>query len=78
MFQNLTRIINDSSFKIIFCFDKIDVINYDELLVLEDNLILIKSFNKIIKIKGKNLVMKKLESHELLVEGIINLVDLGD
>jgi hypothetical protein len=78
MFKSLNRVISNNSFKLIYVLNKLNIVNYDDILILEDNLILITASSKIIKIKGRDLVIRKLEDKELLIEGIINNINLGD
>ena len=78
MFKDLTKLVYDKTFKLTLFFNKININNYEEILIFEDNLVLIKSFDRIIKIKGSGLSMKKLENNELLIEGAIRTIDLGD
>jgi len=78
MFKDLMKLVYDKTFKLTLFFNKININNYEEILIFEDNLVLIKSFDRIIKIKGSGLSMKKLENNELLIEGAIRTIDLGD
>ena len=52
--------------------------NYEDILIFEDNQILIKSNNKLIKIKGNNLSITRLENKEVQIEGQIINIELGD
>lgn len=78
MFSSLTDIVRDSKIKIIICENKVNIINYEDILIFEDNQILIKTKYKTIKIKGENLVITKLELSEALIEGKIKSIDMGD
>lgn len=78
MFRDLTDIIRDNELKITVYENKVDINNYEDILVFEDNQILIKVKNKIVKIKGENLFITKLENKEVLIKGIIKSIDLGD
>ena len=55
--------------------DSSDINNYKEILIFEDNNITIKTNENIIEIKGENLIITKLEKHELLVQGKINKIE---
>lgn len=78
MFKDLTNIIHNKIFKIIILNNTIDIYNYEDILVFEDNQILIKLDNKLIKIKGNNLSITRLENKEVQIEGEIINIELGD
>ena len=78
MIKNLRSIVCDEIFKIIILKNKINIINYLDILIFEDELIQIKSKEGLIKIKGTNLTINKLYNNELLIEGNIKSVELGD
>ena len=59
------------SLQSLFLKNKINVINYKKILVFEDNKILIEIIDDILEIKGANLIIKRFEKEELLVEGSI-------
>lgn len=78
MIKNLRSIVYDEIFKIIILKNKINIINYLDILIFEDELIQIQSKEGLIKIKGTNLTINKLYNNELLIEGNIKSVELGD
>lgn len=85
----LTRVINikntiknmllfdNNTIKITFTPNKLHIINYDEIKSFEDNKIIITYDNHKLIIKGKNLITKKLLDREVLVEGVLELIELG-
>lgn len=75
MFKELNDFIRDTTLRIIIYKNKININNYKEILIFEDNNITIKTNENIIEIKGKNLIITKLEKHELLVQGKINKIE---
>lgn len=77
MFKNLTNVIYDKTFKITVLKDKINITNYQEILVFEDETILVKTTEKLIKIKGENLIINRLYNKELLIEGKIKNIEFG-
>lgn len=77
MFRELTNIIYDKTFKVIMFRNKVNIVNYSEILIFEDETILVKADENIIKIKGSNLVINKLYNKELLIEGKIKMVEFG-
>lgn len=77
MFKDLTQIVYDKTFKIIILKNKINILNYKEILIFEDEKILIDTKEYLIKIKGKNLTINKLLNKELLIEGEIKIIEFG-
>jgi len=75
MFKELNDFIRDTTLRIIIYKNKININNYKEILIFEDNNITIKTNENIIEIKGENLIITKLEKHELLVQGKINKIE---
>ena len=71
MFSKLRNYIKQEETKIYYIKNKINVINYKKILVFEDNKILIEIIDDILEIKGENLIIKRFEKEELLVEGSI-------
>lgn len=78
MFKELREIVKNDLFKIIIYYNKIYISNYEDILIFEEELILLKLKNKTLKITGKNLTITRLEVNEMLVEGNIKSIDLGD
>ena len=71
MFSKLRNYIKQEETKIYYIKNKINVINYKKILVFEDNKILIEIIDNILEIKWENLIIKRFEKEELLVEGSI-------
>lgn len=71
MFSKLRNYIKQEETKIYYIKNKLDIINYKKILVFEDNKILIEIIDDILEIKGANLIIKRFEKEELLVEGSI-------
>lgn len=71
MFSKLRNYIKQEETKIYYIKNKINVINYKKILVFEDNKILVEIIDDILEIKGANLIIKRFEKEELLVEGSI-------
>lgn len=78
MFKELSKVVLEKDFKMIIYINKINIVNYDDVIVFEDDNILIKALSKYIRIKGSNLLINKLYDRELLIEGDINTIDMGD
>ena len=56
--------------------NKINLVNYKDIIDFSDTLITIKHDDGYILIKGKKLIVSKLLNQEMLVEGNINLIEL--
>jgi sporulation protein YqfC len=52
--------------------NKVYIYNYMEIISFNNNCILIKLCNQNIKIIGSKMHIKKMENHELLIEGVIS------
>lgn len=77
MFKGITNYIKDDEFRINIYHDKINIVNYLEIISLEDNRVSIKYHEGNIIIKGKNLLVKKLLDQEILIAGDIKLIEMG-
>ena len=76
MFQNMYEYIKDLEFRFTVYSDRIHVINYKKILILEDKRISFTSDDKRIVIKGKNLVLNKLLEQEILILGNILSIEV--
>ena len=65
MYNRLKEYLNDDLFKLTILDNKIHVINYKKIIVLEENKISLLTNNNKIIIKGNNLVLKKLLDKEI-------------
>ena len=78
MFKDLTNIIRDKRLRITLLDNCINISNYDDILIFEDNQVLVKVKNKTIKVKGESLSITRLENNEVQIEGKIKIIDMGD
>lgn len=76
MLRNLRTFINDNEWYINIYDGKVNVVNYDDLILLEDNRISIKYKKGMIIIKGENLSVNKLLENEMLIIGKIKSIEL--
>lgn len=58
--------------------NKVDVVNYKELGHFDNTKVIIYHSNGTVKISGDNLVVSRLLNKEVLIEGIIKNIELGD
>lgn len=75
MFRELTKMVYDNTFKVTVLKDKVNIINYDEILIFESETILVKTKEYLVKIKGEHLTINKLYNNELLIEGQIKTIE---
>lgn len=79
MRDNLRSFILEDDFRIIILENKINVMNYLEMGHFDNTRVSIryKKNNRVCNliIKGKNLVVSKLKSKEVLINGIINTLE---
>lgn len=75
MFNNLRNYLDDNSWKIHIYENKINIVNYIDIIALEDNRISIKYEKSILIIKGNNLTLNKLLDQEILITGKISSLE---
>ena len=78
MFSELRNLVLDLPFRIIVSDNTININNYLDILLFDEDRIIIKTKNKLITIKGINLLITHLENNEIQVKGNIKSIDLGD
>lgn len=78
LFKDLRTTILEENFKMVYLNQKLDIINYFDILHFDTNKIIISSGEGIINVIGKNLVISKLLKDELLIEGLITNIIIGD
>ena len=66
----------ENDFKLILTDGNIDILNYQEISLFDDNHVIIKSNNKFITILGNNLIITKWLDDEILVNGEITKIEL--
>ena len=74
--NNLREFISSRKLKINYMENKLNIVNFDEILILtEDKIILLKDKETIV-IKGSNLTLLKLMDSEILIGGFIKIIEL--
>lgn len=76
--KGIINYIKDNEFRMNVLDKKINIINYKELLSMEEDKILLFSSIGKITIKGNNLSVTKLLNKELLVVGKVTNIEIGD
>lgn len=71
LISKLDRYLEERNYEIILKDNKINIINYKDILDFSESKISLRCDNKIINIEGKNLIISKMLDDELLITGII-------
>ena len=75
-FNGLRSYILDTEFKAIILNDRINIVNFSELGHFDNNKVIVRflknSNTHNLIIKGRNLVVSKLKSNEVLIEGVVD------
>ena len=74
--ESVRNYIKDLDFRFTVYLDKINIINYQKIISLEDDKILLLGGNKKITIRGKNLTLSKLLDEEVLILGEITKIEV--
>lgn len=76
MINKIINYVQDNDLKIKYINNTLNVVNYDVIINLDDNEIIFKIKNKLLTIKGENLVLKKVLNQEVLISGIIKSIEM--
>ena len=71
LINKLDRYLEDKNYQIIIKENRVNIINYEEIIDFSINKISLRCNNKIINIEGKNLIISKMLDEEILITGII-------
>lgn len=77
LINKLDRYLEDKTFEIILKDNKINIINYNEIIDFSSHNISIRCNNKIINIEGRNLIVSKMLDDEILINGCINNIRIN-
>lgn len=77
LINKLERYLENKNYEIIFKENKINIINFKEIIDFSINKISVKCDNKIINIEGRNLIISKMLDDELLITGDINNIRIN-
>ena len=77
MLDKINNYLLDSEYKLTVFEDKIHLINYKKLLVLEDEKIVLSTNKTIVTITGEKLSLKKLLQNEVLLSGVIRKIEVN-
>lgn len=76
MINQLRNYMEDNTFRFTVYEDKIHIINFQRIITLEENEISFTVKDKMIKILGENLNLKKILKDELLIIGNIKRIEV--
>ncbi len=68
--------IKDSNFKIIYINNSVNIINFDSILEVREDMVTLKKEDKLIFIKGNDLRIDKSMDREILITGVILKIEL--
>lgn len=75
LFNGIRSYIQESDTKIIIINNKINIINYKDIISFDSNIVIIKLDKKNIIIKGEDLVVSKLMNDEVLITGVFKNIE---
>ena len=75
LFKDARNYIMENDLKVIYLDNKVDVINYGQIISFDNNKIILKSENKTILVVGDNIVVSKLLISEILIVGNITKIE---
>ncbi len=78
MLTKLRTIILEEEFKMIILNNRINIVNYTKIIHFDNIKIIIADNKKKYTISGSNLVISKLLIDELLIEGNVEKIEIGD
>lgn len=78
MLKSLNRYIKNDEFSINIWNNFINVNNFTDIVVLEENKVVITYYEKRIVIKGEKIIINKLLDNEILLSGKFSAIELGD
>ena len=71
-------VIHDNKLKIIYYENKLNIINYKRILIFDKNKVSIDTLNKVIVVRGEDLLITKFVNDELLITGKIKEIKMED
>lgn len=74
LIRKIDDYINDRRFSMIYKNNKLNVINYSEIMDFSSKLISIRYKDKVYHIEGKNLVISRMMENEILITGEIEVI----
>lgn len=76
LFNRIKDYVMDKECKITITTDYIHVLNYKKIITFDDNNIILDVDNRILTIKGNDVVINKLLDNEMLIKGDIKNIEI--
>ncbi|MEG0994843.1 MAG: YabP/YqfC family sporulation protein [Bacilli bacterium] len=77
MLKTIKNYIYDKDFRILIINNQLNINNYKQVKTIDSSFIEIEYDNKLLTVRGSDLVLTKILNDELLIEGIINKIEMG-
>ncbi len=78
MLKSLNRYLKNDEFSMNIWDKYININNFADIIVLEDNKVVLTAVNKKLTIKGKNIKINKLLDNEILLCGDFSSIEMGE
>lgn len=78
MLKSLNKYIKNNEFSINIWSNFININNFTDIIILEDNKVIVTILERKIIINGENICINKLLDNELLLSGKFSSIELGD
>ena len=78
MLKSINRFLNNDEFSLNIWNNNVCINNFIDIISLDDDSIIVSYLNGLIRIQGKDLLIKRLSNHEILISGSINIIKMGD
>ena len=76
MHLKMFDVIHDNKLKIIYYENILNIINYKRILIFDKNKVSIDTLNKVIVVRGEDLLITKFVNDELLITGKIKEIKM--
>lgn len=74
--DKLDRYLNENEYKLILDNNRLNIVNYEEIIDFSLSNIKVKLKDKIASIEGRNLVINKMVDNEILITGNISNISI--
>lgn len=74
--DKLDRYLNENEYKLILDNNRLNIVNYEEIIDFSLSTIKVKLKDKIVSIEGRNLVINKMVDNEILITGNISNISI--
>ena len=74
--DKLDRYLNENEYKLILDNNRLNIVNYEEIIGFSLSTIKVKLKDKIVSIEGRNLVINKMVDNEILITGNISNISI--